>query len=200
MATLLFLATIVTLLILLANLTAKLIKRKNIATTLKAIALVTLSYFSLWCFFYFISNDVAVPLGTDICFDDWCITVTKIEKTPSIEKDNEVLAPNEQFVILHIKISNHARGIAQKPSKPRVHIIDEKGSYWSVSDKGQHLLEKTFGQQVPIDQKLELNQSLETQLVFEIPKNAEKIKVLIEEGPFITKFLLPDDRKVFLVN
>jgi len=96
-------------------------------------------------------------------------------------------------------MSNHARGIAQKPSEPRVHIIDERGNSYSYSAEGQQALEKQIGNQIRLDQRLELHQSLETQLVFDIPKEAKNLKVLIEEGPFITKLLFNENREVFLI-
>lgn len=152
----------------------------------------------LWGIFYLMSRDKPVPLRTDICFDDWCATVTKIEKPIFLGMENQKLNPQGQFII-NIKMSNHARGIAQKPSEPRVHIIDEKGNSYSFSPVGQQTLEKQIGNQIPIDERLELNQSLETQLVFDIPKAAKRLKVLIEEGPFITKLLFNENRDVFLI-
>ena len=97
-------------------------------------------------------------------------------------------------------MSNHARGIAQKPCEPRVHIIDEKENHWSFSEEGQQALEKLIGNQIPIDEKLELHQSLETQLVFDIPKEANKLKVLIEEGPLNTKLLFNENKGAFLIQ
>jgi len=110
------------------------------------------------------------------------------------------LKPGGQFIILHIKMSNRAKGIAQKPSEPRVHIKDEKGNSWSFSAQGQKELDNLIGNQIPIDQKLELHQSVETQVVFDIPQNAKKLYALIEEGPFITNLLLQDDKQVFLIH
>lgn len=199
MTTLIFLGTIIALLIFLVRLIMKAIKRENIVSTFRAVVIIVLSYSVLWGFFYFISSDKVVPFGTDICFDDWCATVTKFERPETLGKGDQELFPHGQFLILNIKMSNQAKGIAQKPSEPRVHILDEKGNSYSFSTKGQQVLEKQNGKQIPIDKKLELHQSLETQLVFDIPKNARNLKVLIEEGPFITKLLFNEDREVFLI-
>ncbi|MBK7305476.1 MAG: hypothetical protein IPI30_21340 [Saprospiraceae bacterium] len=95
-------------------------------------------------------------------------------------------------------MSNHARGIAQKPSEPRVHITDEKGNSYSFSLAGQQALEKQIGKQIPLDERLELNQSLETQLVFDVLKDARRLEILFEEGPFITRLLFNENREVFL--
>lgn len=199
MTTLIFLGTIIALLIFLVRLIMKAIKRENIVSTFRAVVIIVLSYSVLWGLFYFISSDKVVPFGTDICFDDWCATVTKFERPETLGKGDQELFPHGQFLILNIKMSNQAKGIAQKPSEPRVHILDEKGNSYSFSTKGQQVLEKQNGKQIPIDKKLELHQSLETQLVFDIPKNARNLKVLIEEGPFITKLLFNEDREVFLI-
>jgi hypothetical protein len=128
-----------------------------------------------------------------ICFDDWCATITKAEQVKTIGAEKS----KGQFVIVHIRVSNHARGIAQKPSEPRLHLIDGQGHSWSVSEPGQRALNNLSGEQFPLDGKLELHQSIETRLVFDIPINAKNVKGLIEEGPFITKLLLQDNKEVF---
>jgi hypothetical protein len=199
MTTLIFFGTIIAILIYLVRLIIKIIKRKTITSTLLTLILIIVTYTGLWGILYFIRSDKPVSLGTDICFDDWCATVTRIEKPIILGIENQKLNPQGQFIILNIKMSNHARGIAQKPSEPRVHITDEKGNSYSFSVAGQQALEKQIGKQIPIDERLELNQSLETQLVFDISKEAKKLKILIEEGPFITKLLFNENRDVFLI-
>ena len=98
-------------------------------------------------------------------------------------------------------MTNKARGIAQKPSEPRIHILDENGQTWSISTIGQKALEASEGFQIPIDERLELHQSLQTKIVFDIPKDAKGLKAIIEEGPpFITNLLLQNNKKVFLLK
>ena len=136
-------------------------------------AFVIAGYAGLWLICYFISGYLTVPLGIDTCFDDWCATVTRVEIAPGF-----LPAPpaDSTWVVLHVKMSNRARGIAQKPSEPRVHLIDGRGGYWAVSDKGQQALEKSVGKQPDIGSRLELHQSLETQMVFAIPAKVKKSK------------------------
>lgn len=196
MATLIFLATIVTIIILVILIIIKVIGHKNTSSSFRFLGVIILAYAVLWTVFYFKSSYKEIPPGTDICFDDWCATVTQTERQSTLGNEK----PSGQFIILHIKMSNHARGIAQKPSEPRVHIIDQQGHSWSFSTQGQKALDNLFGKQIPIDQRLELGQSLETQIVFDVPQDAKNLKALIEEGPFITKLLFQDDNKVFPVQ
>jgi hypothetical protein len=166
------------------------------AAVFRTPAIILFCYGLLWTIFYFKSADIAVPFGTDVCFDDWCATITQAERPKTLGKQN----PHGQFIVLHITMSNHARGIAQKPSEPRIHIIDGQGNSWAFSREGQQALENEIGKQPLIDERLELHQSLETQLVFDIPQDAKNIKAIIEEGPFITKLLFQDNNEVFLLE
>jgi hypothetical protein len=194
MTTLLFVVTFLTLLALLVTLIIKAIRRKPVKHTIKVMAFIIGGYAGLWVIFYFISGYLTVPLGTDTCFDDWCSTVTQVEMAP---RQLPVPPIDSIWVVLHVKMSNQARGIAQKPSEPRVHLIDGRSGYWAVSERGQQALEKITGELPDLGSRLELHQSVETQLVFVIPAKVKKVKALIEEGPAITKLLFPEDRQVY---
>jgi hypothetical protein len=199
MTTLIFFLTFLTLLVLLVSLIIKAIRRKPIKRTAKLIALIIGGYAGLWVIFYFISGYITVPLGTTTCFDDWCATITRVDRTSALPHGIPAPPTDSVWVILHVTMINQARGIAQKPSEPRIHLIDGRGGYWAVSEKGQKALEQAIGEQPGLDSKLELHQSLQTTLIFAVPANVKKVKALIEEGPFITKLLLPEDRQVYNV-
>jgi hypothetical protein len=197
METLIFLGTLIALLVFLVKLIVRLFQNKSILSPLRTIGIITLSYTVIWLIFYFMSSLKNVPAGTDICFDDWCATVMAFEKADALGKENHLIRANGQYIILVIKMSNHARGIAQKPSEPRVHIIDDKGHYLSYSQEGQKELEEMTGKQIPLDSRLELHQSLETMLVFDVPAGSKELKAIIEEGPFITRLLFKENKEVF---
>jgi hypothetical protein len=196
-STILFLLTFLALIVLLGRALVRAVRRKPVTPTLRLTGIVIAAYALLWGVFSMISSDRTVPLGSDVCFDDWCASVTGAENPALLGDGSGGVRPNGQFVVLHVRMSNHARGIAQKPSEPRIHIIDSQGRSWSASEAGQHLLELTRGLQSALDARLELHQSIETQIAFDIPAGATGLKALIEEGPPITLLLLPEDREVF---
>ena len=193
MQALYFCATILTILILVIGIVIGLIRKKSVSKAVKILRSVIFTYVLLWIVFYYKRGVTATNFGEDICFDDWCATVISYEKLEKIGYQNS----SGQFIILTVQMTNKARGISQKPSEPRVHIIDDKGNSWGTTTVGQKALEDLQGQQVPLDQRLELNQSLQTKLVFDMPKTATDLKAFIEEGPFITNCLLQEDKKVF---
>jgi hypothetical protein len=198
--TLIFLGTVIVILVFLIRIAIRIFRKESIASDSKVLLAIVLSYSFLWVVFHFISSYNVIQPGTYICFDDWCATIVKIEKSNNLAYENQELYAHGQFIILHIKMSNHARGIAQKPSEPRIHIVDDNGNYWMYSDEAQVFLEKIVGKQIPLDARLELNQTLETKLVFDIPKNKNNLKVLIEEGPFITRLLISENKEVFSIE
>ncbi len=198
MNTLLFLAMFAALVVILVRAGVRGVRRKPVIPSLRLAGILIAAYGLLWGILYARSAERQVPLGTDVCFDDWCATVTGVENH-ALPGDSSGIRAQGHFIVLHLRMSNHARGIAQKPSEPRIHIIDGGGHAWAPSADGQRLLEMTRGVQPSLDARLELHQEIETQIVFDVPEGATGLRALIEEGPPITLLLLPEDREVFLI-
>lgn len=193
---LLLLAVIISTIWFIISAIIKAIKRKPLLQPIKKMGIVWICYLLLWCIFFFKSTYKTVEYGTPVCFDDWCATVTKTEIVKSIAAKSA----DGEFVIVHLKMMNRARGRAQKPSEPAVYILNANGNKTSVSPTGTKALEESIGKQAPLDAELDLHGELETQLVFDVPANNRDLKVLIEEGPFISKLELWGDREVFEVR
>jgi hypothetical protein len=200
MKELVFILTLIIVIVLFVRLIVLLIRRKFTRKDIRLLSIIILTYTVIWLVFKFTVNYRPVPFGTDICFDDWCATVTSFEKTDSLGGEIQKASPVGQYIILHIRMSNHARGIAQKPSEPRVSVIDDNGKSLQYSVDGQHALERLTGLQARVDARLELHQSRETELVFDVPSEATDLKAIIEEGPFITRLIFPSDKEVFLLR
>ncbi len=191
MTSLIFLLTVLTLIVLIIRIIVKLTRRKPVRRGLIVLGVVVGVYGLGWMVFKLTQEVTPVPLGTEVCFDDWCATVAKTEQKVS---DDSTL------IILHIEMFNNARGIAQTPSEPRVHLLGANGTAWPYSANEQRTYEKQNGIQPGIAHRLELHQSMETALVFAVPKNTPGLKALIEEGPWITNLLFPVDEQVFLAR
>jgi hypothetical protein len=188
MTSLIFLLTLLFLLVMAVRAIIKVAKRKPVRHTLWVMAIVVFGYGLTWYLFAEIRKEVRVPMGTEVCFDDWCATVVKADR--QVDADSTM-------VLLHLRMANHARGIAQTPSEPRVYILDANGRAWSFSNQGQREYEKHNGKQPGIGHRLELNQFMETVMVFKIPRASRGLRAIIEEGPGITNLLFPEDEDVF---
>ncbi|MHA4811434.1 hypothetical protein ACX0G9_25260 [Flavitalea flava] len=182
MTTLIFLVTLLTLFITLLELIVKAIRRRPFKKSFRLICYIVAGYSLVWLGFFLTKTDHPVPMGSDACFDDWCATVNRAERQPSASQDSIT-------IILHVTMSNHARGIAQKPSEPRIYIIDGEGHTWAASTT----------QPITLDSKLELHESKETNLAYALPATKKKLKAVIKEGPWITNLLFPEDQIVFTI-
>jgi hypothetical protein len=183
LSTLIFLLTVFALIILLVTAAARAIRRKPIFKIAWWTIGILLAYFIAWGFFWLQRRQPVIPFGTDICFDDWCVTVDNVKRLPST-------TPDSTAFVMVIRMSNHARGIAQRPSEPRIHLIDDLGRTWSPAASGP----------VPLDARLELHESKTTTMNFIVPANDAQLKALIEEGPWITDLLFPEDQPVFKIR
>ncbi len=141
--------------VLLVGIIVSVIRGKRVGNRAWLFGGVVAVYSLAWTIFYFARNEIPVPFGSDVCFDDWCATVEGVDTVKSLGIGPSEIRPNGIFFILHVKMSNHARGIAQKPSEPRIHIEDVDGNIWTSSAKGQRALESTDGKQNHIDERLE---------------------------------------------
>ena len=197
MADLLFIITVLSLFVFAIIILIKLFRRIPIISQIKKFVAIAFSYIFIWSIFFFLSKDKPVGFGVVTCFDDWCATVTKVEH---IKKQNFSITTQKDVLVIYIEMSNRAKGRAQKPSEPRVRLIDCKGNEFEPWADGQKALEAQRGMQPDIGVKLELKQHLNTQLVFQMPDETKGLQVVIEEGPFITKLLLWNDRSVYLIE
>jgi len=178
--TLIFLLTVLSAAILLVTIVARVIGRRPVVKLVVAGVVILLAYGVAWGAFWLGRRHSVVPLGTDICFDDWCATVDSVHELPSPSPDSAVY-------LLVVRMSNHARGIAQRPSEPRIHIIDDRGRAWTPVDTGP----------VPLDARLELHESKKARLKFVVPAHTSSLTALIEEGPWITDLLFPEEQPLF---
>jgi len=188
MTTLIFMLTVLGMAVQLSIIIIKAISDQPVKPSLKAMGWIVLTYIVLWVVFDLTRKQVNIPPGTDVCFDDWCATVLKAERQPDTDSIR---------IALRVRVSNHARGIAQTPSEPRVHILDQTGRSWAYSTAAQKDFERLNGTQPGIAHRLALGRSLETVMVFALPKNSVRLTAKIEEGPWITNLLFPENEQVF---
>ncbi len=192
MATLVFFITVLAIIFIMVQTVISLVRGRSIVHQLKILLSLITGYTVLWLFFFAVRKDEAVAFGTPICFDDWCATINSVTFVKSQQ--------DSTFVILNIGMINNARGIAQMPSQPRVHLIDSSGKAWPYSPLRQNILQKQYGVQPGIAHRLELHQTLNTKLAFAISNRVKKLTALVEEGPWITYLIFPQGRQVFALN
>ncbi len=113
-------------------------------------------------------------VGHPRCFDDWCITVENVSRTP---------AEGNVCYVLTLRLSSRARRVSQRENGIVVYLSDDRGRrYDSASDKSA----------VPFNVLLQPQESVTTARVFEVPTNARELGlVIMHKGGFpIGRFII----------
>jgi hypothetical protein len=197
MATLIFIIVVLSFIFLAAKIVLHLVAGKDIVVLVRMLILLLLGYAALWCGFFFLRNDRLTPLGVDSCFDDWCAMVTGADYPATLGRPSHPVSPEGQFVLLYVRLSNPARAAQRRETQPRVFLVDEMGREWGYSIRGQRALEEGSGPQAAFVNQPGLQQSFETELVFDVPAGSKRLTVRIDNGfSFLRLLLLPEGRQL----
>ena len=197
MATLIFIIAVLSFLFLAAKIVLHLVAGKDIVILLRMLLLLLTGYTAIWGLFFALRRDRTVPLGVDNCFDDWCAMVTGVEYPATLGRPDHPERPEGQWVLLYVRLSNPLRAAQRRETQPRVSITDEAGRVWEPSARGQQALGVSSGPQAPFVNEPGLQQSFETELVFDVAKDARGLKVSVDNGAsLLRRLLLPEGRQV----
>jgi len=197
MATLIFITVVLSFLFLAAKIVLHLTSGKDLVVLIRMLLLLLLGYGGVWFVFYTIRVDKVEPLGIDNCLDDWCAMVTGAEYPATLGRPDHAVRPQGQWVVLYIRLSNPARAAPLRESQPRVLLMDESGQEWSYSPRGQAALIDGSGPQMPLVNLPGMQRAFETELVFDVPKDAKGLRAHIDNGPgVLRRLMLPEGREV----
>lgn len=136
-----------------------------------------------------------LDMGEDRCFDDWCVAVESVDTTSVLGQGDQVTKANGTFFVVTLRLSNHARGRAQRAASAAVYLRDDQGRRHDVSPLGQNAYEAEHGPTAPLTATLPLGQSLTTVRVFDAPVHAHILGLIVEHpvgfGPGM--FVIGDD-------
>ena len=71
------------------------------------------------------SSDRHVALGSSLCFDDWCVSVTGLHDTAEHS--------SERIVSADVRVFSDAKRVTMRGSHPRVFFIDERKHWFEAS-------------------------------------------------------------------
>ncbi|HET7151293.1 MAG TPA: DUF4352 domain-containing protein [Candidatus Acidoferrum sp.] len=102
-----------------------------------------------------------------------------------------------KFVIVRVKtwfdertISAHRGNVPLTPNARRVLLVDDRGRSYDPSAEGQFALARGGNNSKPLTQALRPGESYTTDLVFDVPKDARGLRLLITEDDPETRFVI----------
>jgi len=119
-----------------------------------------------------LTRDRYVPLGTTMCFDDWCANVTGVHRSGTA-------------LVADVRVSSIAQRVTQSASNPRFYFIDERGMWYAATVRDSHPSLKT-----PVAP----GESFDTRVAADVPAGAAIVAVRVWEGGWIDH-LVPFDEQ-----
>lgn len=187
-----FLAFLLTAAVLLVVCFYRLLRRRPYQPIVRALFLVALAYAAILLAVSLTSRTRYIPLGTDKCFDDWCVSVVSARS---------LTAPSQagaKLLEVTLAVSNHARRAAFRPSQPRVALVLPAGNVVAPSVAAQDASERRGAPQESLTKRVMAGETFQTSLEFEVPASTHEALVVIQEGPTsVTQFLVGDENSFF---
>ena len=131
---------------------------------LKAYGLCVLAYLLSGVAVSYFKPQRVIPAGEPWCFDDWCLSVEKVTRTP---KRLETAYSTE------LRIFSRARRISQRANGAWIYLIDERGRRYSPAPDPDA---------VPLNVLLQPGESVSTSRVFYVPNGARPIGLVTGHG------------------
>jgi hypothetical protein len=157
-----------------------------------AALLIVACYVLLLCGVSLASSERVLPVGgwKYFCEIDCHIgySVSGVRTTSSIGSEMQPMAAQGQFVIVRLKvwfdehtISPHRGDGPLTPNARRVVLVDSNGRTYEQSPEAESVLTRASGEQMSLRQALRPGQSFTKELVFDVPRDATGLRLLITE-------------------
>ena len=128
-----------------------------------------------------LSPQRVLAVGDAWCFDDWCLSVEKVTRTP---------APPQAVYTVSIRIFSRARRVSQSAKGAWIYVIDGSGNRYAPEPD----LEA-----VPLDAMLEPGESISTSRVFRVPADAAGLGLITGHGGpvWLPNLIIGDAASIF---
>lgn len=112
----------------------------------------------------FLKPQRVIRTGDPWCFDDWCLTVENVSRTPG---------QLEISYRVGLRIFSRARRVAQRANGAWVYLIDGRGRRYSPDPDPSA---------VPLDVLLQPQESVTTSRIFRVPDNVHELGLITGHG------------------
>src|SRR3989449_8734258 len=162
---------------------------------------ITAGYFILLTSVSFASSEEVLPPGSwkYFCEIDCHIAYSLIgvQTAAALGPEMRQISARGRFVIVRVKtwfdertISAHRENGPFTPNRRRVLLVDNRERGFAPSSEGQMALDRVNGPSTPLTQALRPGESYTTEFVFDVPKDAQGLRLLITEDDPETRFVI----------
>jgi len=166
-----------------------------------AVLAIAAGYLLLLCGVSFASSEEVLPPGSwkYFCEIDCHIaySVSGVETAAMLGPETQQTSAKGKFVIVRIKtwfdehtISPHRGNGPLTPNGRKIWLVDNTGRSFAPSPDGESALARIAGAFTPLTQALRPGESYVTELVFDVPRDARGLRLLITEDDPETRLVI----------
>src|SRR5579883_394602 len=126
------------------------------------------------------SSERHVPLGSSLCFDDWCVSVTGVQQASA--------AGSERTVTADVRVFSEAKRVTQRGSGPRIFLIDDRRRWFEAMPSPGD---------TPLDTTLGPGEAFATRVHARVPAGTRIVAVRVWEGGWLDRLVPFDEESPF---
>lgn len=173
-----------------------------------AMLAIVAGYFLLLTGVSFASSEEVLPAGSwkYFCEIDCHIAYSLVgaQTTAALGPEMQQVSAQGKFVVVRVKtwfdersISAHRGNGPLTPNGRKVVLVDDAGQRFAPSQDGQMALARLTSSATPLTQALRPGESYMTDLVFDVPRDAHKLRLLITEDDPETRLVIGHENSLF---
>lgn len=120
-----------------------------------------------------------IPMKEPRCFDDWCVSVDRVDRTP---------AGTEVSYAVTLRLSSRARARAQRENGVSVYVLDDRGRRFEPRENPQD---------VPFNVLLHPGESVDATRRFLLPADVQGPGLVVAHERFPGILIIGDDQSLF---
>lgn len=122
-----------------------------------------------------------IPLGQELCFDEMCFSVAKVEVVPQLGPETQPVKADGRFYVIAVRVNNRSRGRVESEGGLRA-LLWDSGKYYKGSSDGLQAWQALNGETAKITTRLQRGESVESVQVFDLPKAASAPGLALSHG------------------
>lgn len=121
------------------------------------------------------ARQVVIRPGEDHCFDEMCFAVVDNQTSFSLTQ------PDHTTWVVTVRATSHSRGRTQAEGGLRARLY-ANGMFFNVSEQAQKEYESAHGKTPPLTQRLAPGESIQSVLVFDLPRSMTHPGLALDHG------------------
>ena len=141
-----------------------------------------------------LSPQQVLALHQDRCFDDWCLSVEQVVQQSTIGSTSMLVHAHGMFDLVTVRVSSRASRVSQRALDAQVYVLDTQGQRYDPDPAGQQVLDASGQGGQPLDSELAPDGSFTRTVVFDVPKGASHLALVVTHGLFPDALVIGSDQ------